>query len=62
MEASPNESVTPQSLYNTIAGVLAYFGVSNPIRVIKRVKCIDIQQILSSWGLTMISVISKTMM
>ena len=33
---------TPQPLYNTIVGVQANFRVDYPIRVIMRVKCIDI--------------------
>ena len=35
------ERGTPQPLYNTIVGVQVYFRVSYPIRVIRRVKCID---------------------
>ena len=34
--------VTPQPLYNTIAWIQTSFRVSYPIRVITRVKCIDI--------------------
>ena len=33
---------TPQPLYNTIVGVQANFGVSYPICLIMRVKCVDI--------------------
>ena len=40
MNILPN--TPPQPLYNTIAGVQANFHVCNPIRVITRVKCIDI--------------------
>ena len=34
--------ITPQPLYNTIAGVQANFRVSYPICIITRVKCTDI--------------------
>ena len=35
---------TPQPLYNAIAGVQANFRVNYPIRVIRRIKYIDIQK------------------
>ena len=38
----PTVLSTPQTLYNTIAGVQANFRVSFPVCVITRVKCIDI--------------------
>ena len=41
-EISTDLYITPQPLYNTIVGVQANFRVSYPIRVITRVKCIDI--------------------
>ena len=37
-----SRNYTPQPLYNTIAEVQANFHVSYPVRVVTRVKCIDI--------------------
>ena len=60
---SCNFVYTPQPLYNTIVGVQDNIRVSNPIRVITRVKCVAIQQkkfLMTIWGPAMIRVISKS--
>ena len=38
----PKTCITPQPLYDTIVGVQDNFRVNYPIRVITRVKCIDL--------------------